>query len=175
MSIFFTADHHFGHEAIIDYCQRPFKNATQMDRVLIKNHNEVVGDDDDVYFLGDFSLVRSRNPNYYRDLLSKLNGRKHLILGNHDQLKPFAYVDLGFWTVHTALRVYIEDLSVMLVHDPALAVLDREHWFLCGHIHELFVVQRNVINVGVDVCGYTPISSDRILETIKKYEEKRNG
>ena len=50
---FYIADTHFGHEKVIEFCRRPFKNIEEMDEVIIKNWNEVVGHEDHVYILGD--------------------------------------------------------------------------------------------------------------------------
>jgi calcineurin-like phosphoesterase family protein len=177
MSSFFTADHHFAHEGIIEMCQRPFANLKRMERALIKNYNEVVGDDDDVYFLGDFSLKRARYRDYYHDLLDRMKGNKHLILGNHDKLKPFTYVEVGFYSVHTWFKISTLGhvrRKLALVHDPALAVTNRDMWFLCGHAHDIFKIQRNVLNVGVDVWDYRPVPLDTVVETIRKYEERHH-
>lgn len=153
--IYFTADLHFGHDACIEYCNRPFKNASVMDRQLIKNWNSVVEDEDTVYVVGDFTLKAPIHKNYIENIVSKLKGSKHLILGNHDRLKPFDYVnDIGFFSVHTSLEVY----GYILNHDPAVACMDFKRTFLCGHVHNLFRTQKNVINVGVDVCNFKPIS-----------------
>ena len=82
MTTFYTADPHYGHEAIIEKCSRPFSSAAEMDREMIARHNEVVGNSDDVYIIGDFGLGNSR---YLQQVFRKLNGRKHLIIGNHDR------------------------------------------------------------------------------------------
>ena len=51
--IYFTADMHFGHKAIITMQNRPFESVEEMDRVLLQNYNAVVHKDDTVYILGD--------------------------------------------------------------------------------------------------------------------------
>ena len=56
MTTFFTSDTHFGHENIIKYCGRPFKDVEKMNERLIKNWNEVVKDTDTIFHLGDFSF-----------------------------------------------------------------------------------------------------------------------
>ena len=145
--IYFSADHHFGHEAIIEYCNRPFKNVAVMDKALIKNHNAIVADSDDVFFVGDFSLKTAIHKDYLRQIIGKLNGKKHLILGNHDKLNPFDYVEFGFLDVHTSLVVD----DIVVVHDPACSCIDRSKLFVCGHVHDLFVMCLNVINVSVEV------------------------
>ena len=88
--------------------------------------------------------------------------RKILILGNHDSLKPFTYIDLGFESVHTSLELSYNGKDYVLVHDPAASCIDRNRIFLCGHVHDLFKIQRNVINVGVDVWNFFPVSMEQI-------------
>jgi len=60
MNHWFTADFHLGHANIIKYCERPFRNVLEMNRTIIKKHNERVKKDDIVYFLGDFCFRNSR-------------------------------------------------------------------------------------------------------------------
>ena len=56
MTIFFTSDTHFGHAKIIEYLNRPFATAEEMDEQLAVRWNEIVGEKDTVYHLGDFTL-----------------------------------------------------------------------------------------------------------------------
>jgi len=165
--IWFTADPHFDHENIIEYCKRPFKNIGEMNRVIVGRHNSKVCPTDIVYFIGDISL--SKSPFLIERFVNRLNGIKFLILGNHDKLNPFDYVDMGFVSVHTSL----EKEGIVMVHDPAISCVDRSKTFLCGHIHELFKVQKNVINVGVDVWDFFPVSLEQIME-IKSNETKES-
>ena len=54
--IWFTADIHYNHKNVLQYCNRPFKTIEDMNHTLIENHNSVVSDEDDVYILGDITL-----------------------------------------------------------------------------------------------------------------------
>ena len=85
MSVFFTADQHFGHVGIIKFCQRPFEFSSEglaeMNEHMIKCWNERVGYGDEVYVLGDFSF--GGRP-FIRSILGRLRGRKYLCLGSHD-------------------------------------------------------------------------------------------
>lgn len=56
MNIFFTSDTHFGHNNIIKLSNRPFSSVEEMNEGLIERWNDVVGAEDIVYHLGDFSL-----------------------------------------------------------------------------------------------------------------------
>lgn len=172
--IYFTADLHFGHYNIIKYCDRPFRSERHMDQELTRLWNETVTEEDTIYVLGDLSMVTSEGTNYLRRIVSKLNGTKHLILGNHDNLKPFSYVEMGFQTVHTALELKIDNEIYFLNHDPVASITNDRHIWLVGHVHTLFSELKNCINVGVDVRGFKPISIDEINSIIvhKSFNEE---
>ena len=80
---FFTADEHYGHENVIRYNNRPFKNADEMDNELIRRHNEVVSAGDLVIHVGDFTLKHNRRfvENAY---IRRLNGNHIFLKGSHD-------------------------------------------------------------------------------------------
>ena len=79
-NIYFTADTHFGHKAILQYCNRPFETINEMNEALINNWNSKVGPGDIVFHLGDFAFGGST---IWKSILERLNGRKYLIIGNH--------------------------------------------------------------------------------------------
>ena len=78
---YFISDLHFGHENCLVFDNRPFKSIEEHDATIIKNWNDVVGMDDDVYLLGDISWY---NATKTIEIFNQLNGRIHLIRGNHD-------------------------------------------------------------------------------------------
>ena len=96
MKIFVIADTHFGHENIIKYCNRPFKTVKEMDEAMIKNWNETVTNKDVVIHLGDFGIGSKE---YISSIVKRLNGKKILIMGNHDNWSEQTYRDMGFHTV----------------------------------------------------------------------------
>lgn len=90
MRTFFTSDLHFFHRNIIDYSDRPYRDAggnpdvAAMNEGIIRNWNEVVGPGDRVYILGDVAMGgRSKAPELAK-ILRRLNGKKYLVPGNHD-------------------------------------------------------------------------------------------
>jgi len=162
--IWFSADHHFDHKNIIKYCKRPFSGVGEMEVELFKRHNKVVKEDDTVYFIGDFTLKREGMRYSLQNIVTKLNGNIHLILGNHDRNDPFFYHEIGFKSVHTILEV--EEFT--LVHDPAIANMNSSKPFLVGHIHNIFKKSKNALNVGVDVWDFYPISIDQVRKEFKQ-------
>ena len=128
MKIFVTADTHFNHENIIKYCDRPFKNVKEMNEAIIKNWNDTVREDDIVYHLGDFGFGTKEE---LQEIFNRLNGKKYLIMGNHDyRVGRNYYIDLGFNEVYK--KKFLID-NLVSTHKPC-DVLDG-YINLYGHIH----------------------------------------
>jgi calcineurin-like phosphoesterase family protein len=174
LSIFFTADTHFGHNKIIEYCDRPFASIDEHDNALIARWNAAVSPDDTVFHLGDLSfLPRERT----EEILEQLNGRIEMVLGNHDFYKrhnrPGYETPVAVWFPHIHNRSWVVDVSPAtryeLVHRPEDA-LGVTHVVLCGHVHEKWKTRTvyrvggdyTVINVGVDQWGYAPVSTEQL-------------
>jgi len=165
---FVTADHHFGHTGIIDFCARPFcsGDVDTMDAVLTANWNGVVSPDDEVWFLGD--LTHKADPETVRRYLEGLNGRIVPVRGNHDTAFPE-------WPESRELSC--GDLRFFCIHNPKYAPADFDGWVLHGHTHNsrlddypfLDPVKRTV-NVGVEVTGYRPVSVPFLCEVIDAAE-----
>lgn len=136
-----------------------------MDNTMIARYNYRVQDDDTVYFIGDlFDLQLGKNFSIVERLVNKLKGRKILILGSHDYLEPFKYIEAGFESVHTSLQVG----EFTLVHDPAVSCINRSMIFLCGHVHDLFRIRLNAVNIGVDIWNFFPVSEEEIRKLINQ-------
>ena len=158
---YFVADCHLGHDNIRKYCHRPFASVEEMDETIITNWNACVKSNDTVYSLGDLSF----HPENY---INKLNGKKCIILGNHD-CKRHRYVHDSILWVDTLKTVSINGFPIVLCHYP-LAIWDRCHydaWHMYGHTH----VMRDAtvgksLNVGVDLHDFKPWSFDEIEATM---------
>ena len=165
---FVTADQHFGHTGIIDFCSRPFcsGDVQTMDAVLTANWNGVVLPNDEVWFLGD--LTHKADPETARRYLKGLNGRIVPVRGNHDTAFPE-------WPESRELSC--GDLRFFCIHNPKYAPADFDGWVLHGHTHNsrlddypfLDPVKRTV-NVGVEVTGYRPVSVPFLCEVIDAAE-----
>lgn len=184
--VFVTADHHFGHENIIKFCKRPFKTIEEMDNALIDNWNKIVGKNDIIYHLGDFTLGDFKTAeNYFKQLNGKIqvlgNHWHHdkrwlpagyfgpLILGKSDDINDVRYVSIIPPMIVLELEGLGEkerSLGVTLCHYP-LAVWDRSHhgaWCLHGHTHKHDNSGKFILNVGVDCQNYYPISLGGVLQ-----------
>lgn len=179
--IFFTADTHFYHNNIVKYCGRPFINSEHMNQILIEKWNSVVGVADTVYHLGDFAMGGAEK---MAKIGLRLNGKKKFLkLGNHDK-GTNRFIAAGFKTViRGASRTEMiigGDIKVQLSHYPYKTQLDEGSRrfsnsptddggiLLCGHIHEKWKIKNRMVNVGVDVWDFAPVSEDRLVEFIKE-------
>ena len=158
---FYTSDQHFGHKNIIKYENRIFLTTEEMDAHMIACWNEVVGEMDVVYHLGDFSFG---NQKYYLD---RLNGTKILVKGNHDRKGNNALLNMGFEAVAQEFLIRDGKYRLLLSHRPQ----DRwkgqgegiHHFY--GHIHSN--VYKNIsyaYNVCVDVWNYYPKTAEQIID-----------
>lgn len=179
--IFFTSDLHFGHQNILRFCNRPWKTTDEMDEALVKNWNSVVGKDDIVFDLGDFAFSSNGR---WKELLSRLNGRHSLILGNHDITRwPGDQIIALFEEVHQQLILKIDSRWVYLNHYPFLCYggswrnPTNAVYALHGHVHSgpdcsgkdcdrLNILFPYQYDVGVDNNNYTPISWEEVQEKI---------
>lgn len=161
MKEWFTSDDHFGHAKVIEYCNRPFKDVEEMNRVMAERWNARVAPEDTVYHLGDFAMGPAADLDGYR---SKLNGRIILIKGNHDR-STGRMLAAGFNEVTGVRYMEIDGVKLFLHHQP----LHMDVWHLkadfhlCGHVHKEFARQGPIINVGVDVRDFEPKSLKELL------------
>lgn len=158
-----------------------------MDEALINNWNSVVKKDDIVFHLGDFAFA----PNYrWKEILSKLNGRIYLIIGNHDKSRwPGDSVMGLFAGVYNQIELKIDNqYHIYLNHYPFLCYAGtyRNPKYctiqLYGHVHthpnsngkddeRVKMTFPYQYDVGVDNNNYTPISWQQVQEIIHKQVE----
>jgi calcineurin-like phosphoesterase family protein len=177
--IYFTADHHFGHANIIRHCSRHFSSAAEMDASLLENWNSCVEQNDTVYILGD-QFFRNTAP--AQEYLLKLNGKKHLIIGNHDKdwMKRIELPDF-FASVTNMFEISDGSHKITLCHYPLMTWngVAKGSSLIHGHIHnktdaEYFTLIRsmpNLLNAGVDINGYRPVTFNELLINNQKFKE----
>jgi len=163
----YTADPHFGHDNIIKFCNRPFRSTSEMDAVIRSNYTGCVGPDDDFWIIGDFSFGRSSSKEgYVERLFDSLPGRKHLVLGNHDNER---IVSLPWASVHDIVEVKDADQRLVLCHYPMITWNGARRGAIqvFGHVHQNWQGTSNSVNVGVDVWGFMPVRAQDITRRAK--------
>ena len=161
MSVFFTADTHFGHTNVIKHCKRPYGSIEEHDEALINNWNSMVGRNDIVYVIGDFAW---KNHNRF---ISALKGRKILILGSHDKMGKD--VLKNFTEVHPVRTVSINGNPIWLQH-CCPRVWEKCHYGIpCffGHSHGRLRTFNLSFDVGVDCWEYKPVPWETMAVLIK--------
>lgn len=136
--LWFTSDTHFWHNNILKFCRPKFQTVEEMNEEIIKQWNARVKEDDIVFHLGDFCWGNSTQ---WEEILKRLNGHIHLILGNHDvknlNERSMSYFD----SVSFQRQIVIEGRPVYLNHYPFLTyggIYRKEEdivWQLFGHVH----------------------------------------
>lgn len=184
-SIWFVSDTHFNHGNILkfrtkypdgDLVRPGFLDVQHMNETMIENWNSVVKPNDIVYHLGD---VAFGNVTDMENILNRLNGKKRLILGNHDKFDILVYrrhfKKIGSW------RSFGEfEKKFVACHYPlhADSFIYRsgglDGFCVHGHIHEKVVLKEGsdqpdprYINVCVERRRYTPIHIDDLMKEMK--------
>lgn len=159
--IWFTSDTHFHHARVIEYCNRPFADVEEMNEELVRRWNDRVGKGDVVYHLGDFALGPREK---LAPTVARLNGAIILVRGNHDRSRS-AMLSAGFPVVVPDAILVVDGATLFLHHQPILdfAKLNRADLHLCGHIHNEWARQGDIINVGVDVRDFRPQTLPELL------------
>ena len=194
--IFFTSDLHFSHRNIAKFCPhtrpQPSKQGDidTLDNYMIELWNDTVGVDDDVYNLGD--LTFSHNLRYIKKVLSQLNGRHHLIFGNHDDIiqhnldkfvnTPKQDGNPLLFSAQSYLKLQLKEQgkTLILFHYP-IAEWDGCHkgyYHLHGHIHDRMAdIGGRILNAGFDLHGKFLTLDDVVgyLEDLPKLDHFGDG
>lgn len=169
MQNWFTSDYHLGHEKIIEYCGRPFRDAKHMNSEIIRRHNERVKPDDTVFHIGDFCFKDGKKGLGIKaeEYIKQLNGRFVFLRGNHDKSNSLKTI------IEKAVIKYSHH-RICLVHYPQEVDFNYPFNFV-GHVHENWKFKRienehgsvDAINVGVDVWKFYPHTFEEIFKYYK--------
>ena len=117
-NIFIVSDWHFLHNREFIFKPRGFSSIEEMDEIIIQNHNEIVKPEDDVYCLGDCVLGGADSLEQGLEMMRALNGRLHLVRGNHDSDKR--------WAAYSTLPNVVEQQN-------AIYIKYQNHHFYLSH------------------------------------------
>lgn len=147
--IFFISDLHLGHKNIIDFSRdyRIGETIEDHDDWIVYQWNSVVKKNDMVWILGDVCFTKESLKN-----LSRMNGTKQLVRGNHDEFPTINYLDY-FQNVYGLVKKYGFWLSHAPIHPEQL----RGHKNIHGHVHHNSIKDDNYINVSVEVLKGIPL------------------
>jgi calcineurin-like phosphoesterase family protein len=169
--IFFTSDTHFGDPRVLALDRRPFASIKAHDDALIAFWNETVGADDVVWHLGDFA--RTANLERLDAMLARLNGTKHLIIGNNDTPSTIA---AGGWASTQHYReLTIDGTMFVLCHYPLLTWnrMGKKSVNLHGHSHGRLKGAVRQHDVGVDAWNYRPVSLEQLRSNTSRRSQTR--
>lgn len=176
--IYFTSDLHFFHKRMLEHFketqENSIENVEEMHEFFIKNWNNTVKEQDEVYILGDFSFG---NATETAEIAKRLKGRKYLVIGNHDYfLKKKDWSSQVFIWEKELTTIKWEKQQFILCHYPLL-VWKRSHYgsfHLHGHLHSEKSYNEENRNSGIKrydagVWGnqYAPISIAEIVDFFK--------
>lgn len=185
MSTYFVSDMHFGHDKIIEYAKRPYKDLIDMHQKMIRCWNHYVREQDTVFVLGDIGWGDVSS------VIKQLNGIKILFRGNHDKLSDTKYRSMGFIAIMKSATYNLSQKIVVDLNHLVPAGADPkdigifqnrpsypiDRWLIHGHVHEKWKVlpDKKMINVSWDA-WYKPIKREELINiihenTINKYEE----
>jgi calcineurin-like phosphoesterase family protein len=189
--ILFTSDWHIGHENVLKFDNRPFKDLDHMAEVLVNNYNASMHNKKGVgYFLGDMGWANSQS---LSNVLKRLQGTKVLVLGNHDKAHESMY-KTGFDVVLNGATLWIAGQRVTMTHCPLpgipredtsnmgryanenwhgekkngrFSTIDMGQFHLHGHIHspnggKSQRVLGRQMDVGVPANDYRPVSLSQV-------------
>lgn len=187
MNRYYISDTHFNHSNILLFDNRPFFNVKEMEETIVQNWNKRVKKDDIVYILGDFCW--SLEDEWIR-ILNRLNGRKMLVLGNHDIRNMSNRLKKMFIQVADYKEVKDGGRRIILSHYPILfyrSSYNDNVWHFHGHTHNNTKEEVNrqtyvkdlirnrkqdydnkghIINVGcmMDYVDYIPRTADDLID-----------
>lgn len=188
-NVFITSDTHYGHSNIcrgttnwrlpdgsipIDQT-RDFETIEKMNDTIVNNINSMVGQDDVLIHLGDWSFGGFDNIKKFRERI--ICKEIHIILGNHDHhiLNNKENVRGLFTSVSEYNTLKYLDSTFVLFHYPITSWngLHKGDIHLHGHVHlsnDKKFGRGKKMDVGVDGNNLKPYSIKEIIELMNERE-----
>ena len=179
--VFFIADLHFGHKDVLAFDKRPFRDVEEMESEMIHRWNARVSERDHVFVIGD--MFGGVNTAHAGEIVHALNGRIHLIRGNHDP-KGEIFESLFEEVVvskQIQVRVRGEKQRVVMRHrflpvfkgsdEGIVQLYGHTHDSVVAHVEDKYIMFMNwlgfplqAFNVGASRMNYEPKTLEEIME-----------
>lgn len=167
---FLVSDWHANHANILNFLNsdgsrvRPFDSVEEMNETLIENHNKIVKPNDRVINLGDVAMSKSALP-----LISRFNGKKKLVFGNHDIFPYSEY--LPYFEDIAGYHVF-GDERIICSHIP-ISQESRGRFKLNVHGHTHCYSNQSLFyyNVCVEKTNFAPIPYDDVLKYLDTWRD----
>lgn len=161
MTLFVTADTHFADPRVLKIDRRPFASLAEHDAALVERWNQAVGPQDTVWHLGDVRLGDEAEA--VEALLARLNGQKHLVLGNNDGAATRQAS--GWASVQHYAELVLDGALLVLGHYPFRTWnrMGQRSVNLHGHSHGMLTPVTRQFDVGVDVWEFRPVPVAEVL------------
>jgi calcineurin-like phosphoesterase family protein len=197
INVYFTSDFHLFHNNVLKFDNRPFDDVHEMHKVIEERWNETVSPDDIVIYLGDLSFARREDKQHVEDMLKRLNGHIHFIMGNHDKFEEIKklpklesvqdYLEVRIThnsdsDIHIGTKNKVETLFCCM-HYPIYSWNKKHHgsYMIHGHCHgnlhhgeeASFYDERRVIDAGCMLHDYRPISYTEVIEKLSHIEVEK--
>jgi calcineurin-like phosphoesterase family protein len=191
--LYFTSDTHFSHSNICSATTqwkdagdtvRQFSSLKDMNRTIVDNINAVVGENDILFHLGDWSFGGFEQIQKFRSQLICKN--IHIVLGNHDHHieRDKDGIQSLFSSVHSFIphlevrrevvggKGMLERFNFCVFHYPIASWIDMNSGVihLHGHVHlpkHLKLGQGRSLDVGMDGNDMKPYSLDEVMRLVK--------
>ena len=196
----YLSDLHLGHANMLLMAdcgrelvkRRQFQDISEMNEFIVRQWNEHVDPDDDVWIPGDFSYRSKIDVGKY---LSRLAGHKHLIIGNHD-IKWMKNIKLSQYFESVAHMDVVKEGSktITICHYPLMEWSQSRHarysldgcsWLIHGHIHDSKTCEAYkyikeklpcALNAGFDIPGNDyPVTFEELLENNDRWYEREQA
>lgn len=172
--MYLISDNHFGHFNIIKHENRPFQNIDEMTEFMIQEWNSTVKPNDILLHAGDWSF-RCGLKNM-KVIFDRLNGRKILIRGNHDE-KPRVYFEMGWEQVYDSYTLKWGGVFMTISHYPlnhpssTKSLFDYGQHHIHGHVHsKLPIYNGRQVNVSAENLKYKPLHINYIVNHFKSLQ-----
>ncbi len=181
-NLYFTSDWHLFHHNVLGFDKRPFDNVDEMHLTIENNWNNLITKDDVVIYLGDLTFARREDQASVKQMMNRLNGDIHFVMGNHDKWEDIAAIT-KFKSQQDYLEIRLNyfdnekikhEVTFLCMHYPIYS-WNKKHrgaYMVHGHSHMInsdddFHKTNRLIDVGCNGYNYTPVSFEEIIE-IKK-------